>query len=262
MNYVTRLYSILYPNTSLIASQLDPEQFAKHYISGSTRHYDGKMMFAELDPEYRNEYFQIDAAFKEVKPHEDGKPKATKFISCYRVLEHIRLSAIRKLYLTTSEGHCLELAPGAYQENPGESGTLRVYAEIAPLRMLAMARHSFVEFGKYITDPTNPKGAPALFYTQLELSVDEFLSEFDANPMLLSPIPGLHPSKLRDAIVELRNKRSKPLKGISLHSTFEKIPYRTVQGGFMFASKGEHLFFPMPDSHVIENTNYRFWKHM
>jgi hypothetical protein len=128
--------------------------------------------------------------------------------------------------------------------------------------MLALARHSLEEFGHYITDPDNAKGAPALFYTQLELEVDEFLSDFDANPMLVSPIPGLHPSKLRDAILELRNKRSKPLKGISLHSTFEKIPYRIVEGGFMFAAAGATRFFPLPDLHVIENTNYKFWKHM
>jgi len=262
MNYETRIYTILYPNGAVIASQLSPEQFAKHYITGSTRHYDGKMMFIEIDKDYRNEYFQIDAALKEVKAHDDGSPKATKFISCYRTLEHIKLSAIKKLYLTTSEGHCLELSPGPHNESEDESGTLRVYAEIAPLRMLAMARHSFEEFGNYITDPQNTKGAPTLFYTQLELEVDEFLSEFDENPMMLSPIPGLHPSKLRDAIQELRNKRSKPLKGISLHSTFEKIPYRIVKGGFMFASGGEHLFFPMPDAHTIEDTNYKFWKHM
>ncbi len=262
MTYTTRLYAILYPNTSLIASQLSPEEFAKHYISGSTRHYNGKMMFAEVDPNFRNEYFRIDEAIKDVHPHENGKPKATKFICCYRVMEHLKLSAIQNLYLTTSEGYCLKLTAGEYQEKSGESGTLRVYAEIAPLRMLAMARHSFEEFGQYITDPKNPKGAPALFYTQLELEEEDFLKEFDANPMLVSPIPGLHPSKLRDAIIELRNKRSKPLKGISLHSTFEKIPYRIVQGGFMFASAGESLFFPMPDSHVIEDMNYKFWKHM
>lgn len=262
MNYETRLYSILYPNGALVASQLNPEQFARHYISGSTRHYDGKMIFVEIDPNYRHEYFHIDAALKEVHPHEDGSPKSTKFICCYRVLEHIKLSAIRKLYLTTSEGHCLELNPGEHKEQAHESGTLRVYAEIAPLRMLALARHSFEEFGKYITDPNNPKGAPTLFYTQLELEVDDFLAEFDANPMLMSPIPGLHPSKLRDAIMELRSKRSKPLKGISLYSSFEKIPYRSVEGGFMFASGDKSLFFPMPDSHVIENTNYKFWKHM
>ena len=262
MNFPIRLYAILYPNTSLIASQLDPEHFAKHYISGSTRHYDGKMMFVEVDPGFRHPYFRIDEAVAEVVPHEDGRPKATKFISCYRVLEHLDLEAIQQLYLTTSEGHCLGLQAGAHESHGQDEATLRVFAEIAPLRMLALARHSFEEFGRYITDPANPKGAPTLFYTQLELEVDEFLADFDANPMLLSPIPGLHPSKLRDSILELRNKRSKPLKGISLHSTFEKIPYRIVQGGFMFASGTQNRFFPLPDLHEIENTHYKFWKHM
>jgi hypothetical protein len=262
MSYTTRLYSILYPNSALVASQLTPEQFSKHYISGSTRFYDGKMIFAEIDTSFRSPYFEIDETLKEVIPHEDGRPKATKFICSYRVLEHLDPEKITRLYLTTAEGHCLELEPGEYVESPEDRNSLRIYAEIVPLRMLALARHSFKEFGAYITNPDNPKGAPALFYTQLELDVDDFLTEFDNNPMMISPIQGLHPSKLRDAILELRRVVTKPLKGISLHSSLEKLSYRQVQNGFMFATGGKSLFFPMPDPHEIENRNYKFWRNM
>jgi len=262
MDYPKKLFAILYPNTALVASQLTPEQFSKHYLSGSTRHYDGKMIFAELDPEFRHPYFAIDAVMEQVVPHEDGRPKATKFVSSYRVLEHLDLQAIRALTLTTAEGHCLTLEPQKHEQEPDDAERLRIYAEIAPLRMLALARHSFEEFGRYITDPDNTKGAPTLFYTQLELAIDDFLAEFRENPMMMSPIPGIHPSKLRDAIQELRTVRSKPLKGVSLHSSLEKISYRSIENGFMIARGSETLFFPLPDLREIENTHYKFWRHM
>ncbi len=38
MNHENRMYMVLYPNTTLIASQYDPEMFARHYTSGSSRH--------------------------------------------------------------------------------------------------------------------------------------------------------------------------------------------------------------------------------
>lgn len=262
MEYPVRIYAILYPQPALVASQLTPEQFSKHYISGNARHADGKMLFAEMDRTFRDPYFKIDETLKMVKPHEDGRPKSTKFICSYRVLEHLDLKLIMSLYLTTTEGHCLELKASEHVKDSTEIDQLRVYAEISPLRVLALARHSFEEFGAYITDPNNGKGAPTLFYTQLDLEVDEFLEEFDSNPMAMSPIPGIHPSKLRDSILELRRVVSKPLKGISLHSSFGKISYRMIKNGFMFAKGEETLFFKMPDLREIENINYKFWRHM
>jgi hypothetical protein len=94
MAYEKHLYMILHPNYSLIASQLEPEHFLKHYVQGSTRYFEGRLIFVEIDPNFRNPFFDIDAAFAELKPHEDGRPKATKFIKSYRVMEHIDFEAI------------------------------------------------------------------------------------------------------------------------------------------------------------------------
>ena len=40
------LYLILYPNEALVASQLSPSEFGRHYCIGSTRHFAGKVIFA------------------------------------------------------------------------------------------------------------------------------------------------------------------------------------------------------------------------
>lgn len=257
----TRLYAILHPSPALIASQLDPSHFARHYLAGSIRHYSGKVIFAELDRSFRNEYFHIEEFLADVQPHEDGRPKATKFISVYRVLEHLDFSQILSLYLSTPEAAVLELEPSDDIETR-EPGLLRIYAEINPVRMLVLTRMNFLEFGDLVTNPSILRNVPAMFYTQLEFDAEQFLNDFELNPMIPPPLPKVHPSKLRDAINELAGSHRKRTKGLLLDSSFDTIPYRMVRHGFMFARHGEYRFFRMPEHREIEKTNYKFWKAM
>jgi len=251
---------VLYPNTTLIASQYDPEMFARHYTSGSSRHYSGKLVFAEVDVAYRNDFFDIENILKELKPHADGRPKATKFIASYRVLEHVDLSAIGKLYISTEEGYCIDLERGEYDTTHEEA--IRVYAEIAPMRMLVMSGLNPREFGAYITDPGNHKSAPKQFYTQLNIDLPEFIAEFEENPFKPSPITALHPSTIRDAFRELKSKPHKRSKGIALDSNLDSISYRLLKHGFTFSTKGESIFYPLPSHSAIEAKNLKFWRTM
>lgn len=259
--FQTRLYAILHPSPALIASQLEPEFFARHYLAGSIRHYSGKVIFAELDPAFRHPYFHIDDFLRDVQPHEDGRPKATKFISVYRVLEHLDFSMIRTLYLSTPEAALLALEPSE-EVQTRQPGILRIYAEINPVRMLVLTRLNFLEFGELVTDPALLRNVPAMLYTQLEFDSEQFLADFELNPMLPSPLPKVHPSKLRDAINELAGGVKKQTKGLLLDSSFDSIPYRSVRHGFMFARHGEYRFFRMPALQEIEKGNFKFWKAM
>ena len=258
MEYKKRLYMIVHPTSALIGSQYTPEQLARHYTVGPTRHYRGKVIFAEVEVGFRNPYFQIDAAMAALVPHEDGRPKATKFISCYRVLEHVELSALGNLYLATEEGHCLELDsrpwPGA------EPARESIYAEITPLRFLVLSTLDFVEFGKFITDPGTAIGAPSFFYTEIDLNIPEFMTEYEQNPFMQPPIANLHPAILRDAVQELRTVGYKSNKGLSLRSNMDNFSYKQIRSGFMFATQSEQRFYPMPTLREIESRNLRFWK--
>jgi hypothetical protein len=259
MNYEKRMYMVLYPNQSLIASHYDPEMFARHYTSGSSRHYSGKVIFAEIDIKYRNDFLDIENILKELKPHSDGRPKATKFIASYRVLEHVELSAIERLYISTQEGHCIGIDKGNCTEH--KEGLMSIFAEIAPMHMLVMSKLTPQCFGNYITDPENHKSAPSQFFTQLDLDLVEFISEFEKNPFKPSPIPSLHPSTIRDGYFELMSKPKKT-KGLALDSDMDSISYRHIRNGFTFASKGKTLFFPMPSIREIEKMNLKFWRTM
>lgn len=261
MDYPLHLYMILFPHNALVASQLTPEQFAQHYTAGSSRHYRGKVIFADVDPGYRHDYFQTDEILKQVAPHPDGRPKATKFIASYRVLEHVAFSAIMRLYLTTQEGYSIGIDPAPFDYDPQDKEA-RIFAEITPLRMLVLSKADFRAFGKYVTDPTNPKSAPNQFYTQLDLDIVDFLKEFEANPFRPSPFPAVHPSILREGFYELKTAPDKQHKGIALDNDLEQISYKLIRRGFMFADQNDNLFFPMPTSDEIERDNFKFWRTM
>ena len=134
------LYLILFPNEALVASQLSPEEFGKHYSIGSPRHFTGKVIFAEVDINYRNEYLRINENLTYTESDKPGVPKRTKFVKSYRVLEHIDLSALRSLYLVTTDGAVLGLDRSPEPHDYGNGDRVRVYQEICPLRLLVASR--------------------------------------------------------------------------------------------------------------------------
>lgn len=255
------LYLVLHPNHSLIASQLEPEQFVHHYVQNSSRYFEGRLIFAEVDPGFRHPYFDVEGAYRELVPHPDGRPKATKFIMSYRVLEHIDLDALGSLYFCNPSGEYIALKPSA-ELPPSGSQEYSIMVEINPVRFMVLTRYDMVRFSAFITDPRNSKGAPVMFFTQLEFQVDDFVAEFDANPFLSSFVPGIHPARLHDAALELKRTPGKQVKGISLDCPIDKISYKMLGQGFMFAASGKAKFYPLLDVDTVERTNYRFWKTM
>lgn len=253
------LYMILHPNNFLIASGLSPEELGKHYLTGSDQNYNGRLIFAEIDIEYRNDYFEIDWALDQLSPHPDGRPKATKFISAYRVLEHIEFDSIQKLYIANSTGSIMELEESDYKFSSSKSD-YRIYAGITPIKILAMSRVGFTDYGKSITHADTTKGAPKCFYTQIEFDANEFQNQFHKDALCPSPIPGVHPAILDRAIDELRDNPQKESKGIRLHSSFHEFPLRQIRHGFMFVSHREYKYFSIPSQEHIEEYFYSFHK--
>lgn len=252
---------MLYPNNFLVGSQLTPEQLGKHYLTGTKQYYSGKLIFAEIDLSFRHPYFDIDWGLNELVPHEDGRPKATKFISAYRVLEHIDLSAIKALYITSASGHVMRMDPSEYNE-PASAAEIRIYAGISPLRMLVMSRHSFAEYGQFITKPGNPKGAPQFCYTQLEFSPEDFEKEIWENPFMPESIPGVHPQILKSSLEEIRTYKEKGSKGLRLDSQFHEFPMRLIRHGFMIGSDKKQVYFSMPSLEEIQDKFYKFYQTM
>lgn len=261
MEHANHLYLILFPNSALVGSQLPPEEFGKHFISGSSKYYAGKLIFVEVSPTFRHPFFPIDGMLADLKPHEDGRPKSTKYVSTYRVLEHIDFDQLLNLYITTPEGYTLTLTAGPY-EAKHQGGFIRIFGEITPVSMMVLSNYNFQEFGRFITDPQGFVGAPKMFYTQIDLDIEDFLARIDANPLMQPPIPDIHPAVLRKSILEMRKFKDKHTKGLSLNNPLGKISFRNLRHGFMFAAQDQTRFYPLPALEEIERTNYKFWKYM
>ena len=110
------LYFSLIPE-ALIASNLPPEKFGQYYATGSGYKSKGQCLFFEVDINFRSDYFDIPTAIERCTPAADGTPKHSVYVAAYRVLEHIPVNVLGKLYLTTSYGHTLGLDRGTMPDD-------------------------------------------------------------------------------------------------------------------------------------------------
>ena len=252
---------MLYPSNFLIGSQLTPEELGKHYLTGSKQYFNGMLIFAEIDADFRHPYFDIDRGLEQVVLHEDGTPKATKFISSYRVLENINFSSIKKLYISSAAGEVMGIESQPYKK-PANDSRFKIYAGISPLRVLSVSTLDLECYGKNITTNNRHKGAPQFFFTQLEFDSRKFRIRFDENPFMPTPIPGIHPSILRARIDSLKENPEKTTKGLQIDPWLRDYPLTLLRHGFMFYSESQSFYFPLPEVDEIEERFYRFYRSM
>ncbi len=258
--YNKHLYLILYPNEALVASQLSPEAFAKHYSVGSPRHFMGKVVFAEVDVNYRDpdDYLRVDEYLRQTeKP--DG-PKRTKFVKSYRVLEHIDLSALQCLYLVTTDGAVLGLdkSPEPVDTEP----RVRVYQELCPLQLLVASNLVPHQFGCYITEESWSKGAPKIFFCQYDIDVEAVVENNQVAGFHMGPLPNVNPTNLPTALRELQHNPDKRTKTISLNPNLDAMSYKAIQPGFWFADAVSTVFYRMPTMDELHEQHYAWWRHL
>lgn len=260
VEYPKHLYMIVFPINALVASNLNPEDFGMHYAVGSTKHYSGKVIFVELDINFRDPYFEIDKYLAETVPHPvTGKPKRTKFISSYGVLEHVPLNVLKNLYLVHSNGKTLGLEKGEYTAI-NQPGLIRIYQEICPLETLVASTLDQRTFGKFITRETKSKGAPKILFTQIDFNIDKFFEENRGKEIITCAIPNVNPYRVRECIEELKSNPDKLTKTISLGSVLKDISFSMIRHGFWFVDGDEMVFYPMPSIDELETKYFHWWK--
>jgi hypothetical protein len=233
------LYVSLIPE-ALIASMLSPEEFGVYYAVGGEKKARGQAMFFEIDPDYRHEFFNIDDGVKRCIPHEDGTPKASIYISIYRVLEHIDPNAIKKLYLVTSDGRTLGIDPA--EKLPEDSLGLHLYQEIAPVNPLVVSTYGPHKFYELIVKNMTLIQLPAICFAELRLGA----LATDPEDGEVGDLPYANIDHLRECLIDLRSKTIFAKMVDRTHSPV--IMYRTVKSGFYFACKDTLLYFPMPST--------------
>ena len=261
-HYDKHLYLILYPNEALVASQLSPEAFAKHYSVGSPRHFMGKVIFAEVNAGYRDphNYLRIDEYLRQTEKPEG--PKRTKFVKSYRVLEHIELSALERLYLVTTDGAVLGLDKSAAPDGYDEEARVRVYQELCPLKLLVASNLDPHRFGCYITEESWSKGAPRIFFCQYDIDVEGVVARNELFGFNMGPLPNVNPTNLPLALKELQENPEKRTKTISLNPNLDVMSYKAIQPGFWFADAISTVFYRMPTLDELHEKYYVWWRHL
>lgn len=244
------LYLSLIPQ-ALIASMLTPEEFGSYYAVGTKVHVQGEAIFFEVDPAFRSDDFPFHLMDERCVPKPDGTPKNSVYLSIYRVLSRIPVSALGNLYLVTNDGKTLELRREDYRPQP--AARLHLFQEFCPITPMVASSLEPHEFSDFITNPTNPIHIPRIVFSELSLGE---LAE-DPEQGSASDLPYSNLDHLRDVLLELKNNQGKPSK-LVLKQVKEGVLYRMVQGGFYVGDHADFAFYRYPDLAELED-RYRSW---
>jgi len=246
------LYFSLIPE-ALIASMLPPEEFGQYYATGHKFKSKGQAIFFEIDPSYRHPFFDIEAAFAKCVTKADGAPKSSVYISMYRVMEHLTMASLGKLYLSTANGATLGLARA--NEVPAPVPELHMYQDLAPINSLVVSRLHPAQFcADVTTKPSKSFSFPGLCFVELELG-----------PLARDPengqegdLPYTFMQHLREALLELKpdGKRNKLVHRV--HSLV--FPFRMVKGGFYVGLDADFVHYPMPSQAALRKDHANWWR--
>ncbi len=246
------LYLSMIPE-ALIASMLTPEEFGVYYAVGAKKKARGQAIFFEIDPNFRHEFFDIEEGMKRCVPHEDGTPKRSIYISVYRVLEHISLDAIQRLYLVTQDGRVLGLGPSEDLPDNGEG--LHLYQEIAPVHPLVVSTLGPRDFYELIVkNPTTLLSLPAVCFVELSLG------ELAKDPIYgaVGDLPYANIEHLRQCLVDLSTKTVHTKMVDRIHPA--SFPYRMIKNGIFVGNRERLLYFPLPSREELRARHYRWWR--
>jgi hypothetical protein len=246
------LYLSMIPE-ALIASMLTPEEFGVYYAVGTAKKSRGQAVFFEVDPNFRHDYFRIEEGIRRCVPHEDGSPKASIYISVYRVLEHVPLDVLQRLYLVTQDGRVLGLESRA--ELPEEMEGLHLYQEIAPVHPLVVSTLGPSEFYELIVkNPTSLLSLPAICFVELRL--DELAQ--DPERGAVRDLPYSNIGHLRQCMIDLKTKdvHTKMVNRVQPASFL----YRTIKSGVFVGNEEQLLYFPLPSQEELRAKHYCWWR--
>lgn len=246
------LYFLCYRFEALVASHLEPEAFGTYMAVGTQKNTRGNVLFFEIDAtKLTSNYFNLDTLESRVTLHEDGSPKRSKYIKVYRVLEHIDIEALGKLYLTTADGRTLAIDAKEYNAENEDQG-INLYDELCPVSPMVASVLAPSKFSSFMTDEANPIFVPKIFFA--DLSVDR-----DASGRLAGYLPYSNSVHIHDCIKELEKGAEKSTKTISRTRTFHGF-YRSIRRGFFLGGDGKVLFYPFPDRKELEVEHSKWWR--
>lgn len=240
---------------ALIASMLPPEDFGEYLSTGTKKMNRGQAMFFEIDLGQIEKLIDMDSLNRRCVAKPDGNPKSSVYLSVYKVLEMIPLSALKSLYLTTDNGYTLELKKTPYNLASEIKNKLYLFQELCPVSPMIASNLPPSAFLKRLTDGSTPIVLPKLFFVELKLG------DLATNPQKGSVdyLPFANIGHLRDCLEILSNEYEKQMK--TVQRVFSgNLLYRTIESGFYIGSKDEIIYYPFPTLAELEDLNYEFFR--
>jgi hypothetical protein len=154
---------------ALVASMLPPEEFGMYLSTGTKKRNKGQVIFFEVDLSKIENLIDMDSLNRRCVAKEDGSPKSSVYLSVYRVLETIPVSALKSLYLTADNGSILELKRADYNKSREPQSALHLYQELCPVTPLVASELPPSAFLKKLTDGSTSVVLPKLFFVELKL---------------------------------------------------------------------------------------------
>ncbi len=244
-------YMLCYRFEALVASHLEPEAFGHYMAVGTRKLSHGNVVFFEIDENLCNDYFRLSDIHQRCVPTPDGGPKRSKYISVYRVLEHLDLSVLGNLYLTTADGRVLTLESTPYDIHQEPKG-INLYQELCPLPPQVVSALPPAAFCKFMTDPDNPISVPRIFYADLLLDRDDL-------GFLAGYLPYSQPMHILECVKELESDTTKPTKTVCRTPQMNAF-FRTIRRGFFVGDQAGLKFYRFPDLHELEVQHSRWWR--
>ena len=249
----THLYLSLFPE-ALIASMLEPADFAAYYAVGTESKTKGQAIFIEVDPAYRHPFLPVEAGLARCRPHADGGPKRSVYISVYRVLEHVPVSAMGRLWLATRDGRALPLERGAAP--PAGEESLHLYSELAPTRPTVVSTFAPAAFFDLLTGRSGGfSGLPAVAFAELRLG--ELATDPEGGG--IGDLPYDNVEHLRTCLGNVRRKEvASKIFDRGGSGTF---PFRMVKSGVFVGSQAEGLScYLLPPAAELRRDWHDWWR--
>ena len=240
---------------ALIASMLTPSEFGAYLSTGTKKRNKGQAIFFEVDLSKIEKLIDMENLNSRCVAKHDGKPKSSVYLSVYKVLELIPLEALKSLYLTTDNGHTLELKREVYDPAKEIANKLHLYQELCPVTPLVASELAPAGFVKKLTDGSTPIVLPKLFFVDLKLG------ELATNPLYgsVEHLPYTNVGHLRDCLEILKGEFKKNMKTVQ-RVYYGTILYRTIESGFYVGSGDDVLYYRYPTMTELENINYEFFR--
>jgi hypothetical protein len=254
----THVYLSLVPQ-ALVASMLSPAEFGRYYAVGKKAHVNGDAIFFELDPAFRSDDFPFEIIPEQCVANAAGEPKASLYLSIYRVLSRIPVSALGSLYLVTGDGQTLEIprhsAVGAESlTRQADSAALHLYQELCPISPMVASRLDPPSFCRFITDPGQPIHVPRIVFSEL------MLHDLASDPVsgTSDDLPYQDIEHLRDCLQEIAST-GKETKLVLKHVS-EGVLYRMIEGGFYVGDQTDFACYRLPSVTELESGHRRWWR--